>query len=1118
VSTEKEGKIMRRRQLRIAFCYLSIGVLVSFLGCTQVLGQATAQIAGAVKDQTGAVLPGVEVTATQTDTGAVRNAITNETGSYLLTNLPIGPYKLEVSLPGFRTYVQTGIVLQVNSSPVINAVLEVGQVAETVEVQANAALVETRSVGVGQVVENDRILELPLNGRQVTELIGMAGAAATVTAGGGGRRDPMLPPDGVSVAGASDLALNFTLDGANHNNAFNNQTLSMPFPDAMQEFKVEMSATSAQNGTKSAGTVAAVTKSGTNQFHGDLFEFVRNYKFNARNSFAARGDSLKRNQFGGTLGGPVLRNKLFFFGGYQGTITRQDPAESLAFVPTAAMFLGDFTAFASPACNVGRQITLASPFVNNRIDPGQFSPVALKLARLIRTSPDPCGRITRGNLNREDRRMITGRMDYQWSANHSVFGRYLFDSLKQPTDYELTGDPLGFGNATDARTNAFTLGLTSLYGPSVVNSIRLTGNHWLGGKVGIPFTNSWPDLGVKMYSYEKKISADITGGFGVTTGGGGKSTLAIFAVGDDLSILRGNHQMAFGGSGAAWWANSYSDFYSYGRAVFNGQTTGLGMADYFLGKVSAWTMGTPAPQHKRSKHVGLYAADTWKLNPKLTVNYGLRWEPYFPMIHLDGSGVHFDLDGLRRGVKTTQFTHPTFPMGLSFSGDPGFPGESGMYNQWRNFSPRLGLAWDVNGNGRTSVRASAGTFYDYPHAFYQVGLSNAPPWSQRTVIPDVQIDNPWANFPGGDPFPMGYGKDVSRNINWNPFSVVTALDYDTPNTQVMQWNLSLQRQIGADWLASATYIGSGSIHLWALQQLNPAVFIPGNGDASGNCFLNGQRVPFTVRAGTACSTTGNTNQRRRFYLENPVTGGAFGTVNRIDSGATAGYNGLLLSIQRRAVRGVTLNGNYTWSHCISDPVTVEVGNSGNADGGYNSPNNRNFDRGNCRADRRHIFNLSSVAATPQFSNRALNIVASGWRFSNILKILSGDYMAVTVRDRSLDAISGQRANQVLPNPYGNKTIQNYLNPAAFDRPALGTLGNLRPYSIAGPGTWQFDIALSRTFQFRETQKLEFRAEAFNVTNSFRMTDPVTNFDTGNFGQVTTARDPRIMQFALKYLF
>src|SRR5437016_10006330 len=290
----------------------TIVLFISLIACAGVWAQATAQIGGTARDQSGAGLPGVEVKATQTETGITRTAVTNETGSYVLPNLVVGPYRLEAALPGFRTYVQSGIVLQVNASPVINIVLEVGQVAEQVEVQANAALVDTRNSTVGSVIENERILELPLNGRNVTDLITLAGGAVqpASTSRNFVAGSPML-----SVAGGSGFGVEYTLDGANHISFMSGTTMLMPFPDAMQEFKVEASGVSAQRGSPSA--VSAVTKSGTNQLHGSLFEFVRNDLLNARSYFATSKSTLKRNQYGGTIGGPVIRNKLFFFGAYQ---------------------------------------------------------------------------------------------------------------------------------------------------------------------------------------------------------------------------------------------------------------------------------------------------------------------------------------------------------------------------------------------------------------------------------------------------------------------------------------------------------------------------------------------------------------------------------------------------------------------------------------------------------------------------------------------------------------------------------------------------------------------------------------------------------------------------------
>src|SRR6266700_3065962 len=321
-------------------------------------------------------------------TAQISGTVTDETGSYVLPNLPVGPYKLEAALPGFRTFAQTGIVLQVGSNPVINVGLAIGQVAETVEVQADAALVETRNTGVGQVIDNVRVLELPLNARNVQQLIALSGNAI---GGGATGTNRQYPTDVISVGGGLTSGVSYLLDGGTYNDPFNNQSLPMPFPDALQEFKVETSAVSAQYGQHSAGAVSAVTKAGTNDFHGDLFEFVRNGSLNARNAFATTRDSLKRNQFGGVFGGPLKKNQLFFFGGIQDTTQRSAPTDNIAFIPTAAMVAGDWTTITAPQCNGGRQIALRAPFANNRVDPSLFSIPSLNLLKRMPTADDPCG-------------------------------------------------------------------------------------------------------------------------------------------------------------------------------------------------------------------------------------------------------------------------------------------------------------------------------------------------------------------------------------------------------------------------------------------------------------------------------------------------------------------------------------------------------------------------------------------------------------------------------------------------------------------------------------------------------------------------------------------------------
>src|SRR5688500_16420817 len=342
---------------------------------------ATAELNGRVTDSSGAVLPGVTVTATQTATGLTRSVVTDENGVYLMSNLPTGPYRLEVALQGFRTYVQTGLVLTVGATPTINAVLELGSLEETVTVEAAAPLVDVRSAGISSVVENERIVELPLQGRQVTDLLVLAGAAVPTATG-----TSRSAPGGVriSVGGGFETGVAYVLDGADHNNQQENINYALPFPDALQEFRVATSGLTAQNGVKSGAAVNAVTKSGTNRFSGNAFEFMRHYRFNATDPFAAIGpdgeradDGLKRNQFGGTLGGPIVRDKLFFFAAYQRTATRQRPAANNARVPTAEMLTGDLTTFASAQCNGGRAVTLRAPYVNNRLDPALLSPAAL---------------------------------------------------------------------------------------------------------------------------------------------------------------------------------------------------------------------------------------------------------------------------------------------------------------------------------------------------------------------------------------------------------------------------------------------------------------------------------------------------------------------------------------------------------------------------------------------------------------------------------------------------------------------------------------------------------------------------------------------------------------------
>jgi hypothetical protein len=1063
-------------------------VLVTFgpVWAQQVSGT---QISGIVRDSSGGVLPGVEVTVKKTDTGMLRTVFTGSDGSYTIPNLPVGPYELKAVLSGFSTYLKTGIVLQVNTNPTIDVTLGVGAIGETVTVTADAMTVETKSTGVGTVINNQTVVEMPLNGRQATELIFLSGLSTPASAGDL-NTNKNYPTVTISVAGGQANGMTYIMDGGTHNDPFNNLNLPTLFPDALQEFKVESSALPARYGHHAASAVNIVTKSGSNIVRGNVFEFLRDYHFNARNAFATTRDSLRRNQFGGTIGAPIKRDKLFFFGAYQGKIEKSSPPTTTSFVPTQAMLNGDFTAFTSPACNAGRQIALKAPFVNNMIDPSTINIVAKNLLKYVPVSTDPCGKLVYGIPNDNTEHQMLTKVDYNVSQRQTLTARYMYAHYDLPSTFDgknvLTQSRTGQTNVVHSFVVAHNFVLSS----TAVNAIHVTYNKTVNDRVMEEYFTP-KDLGANVFSPQPGFTnLSVTGGFSIGTGGTnpGYFNSKGFQIADDFDLIKGRHQLSAGVNWIHTSIETVNNRPTNGGYSINGTVTGLGLADLMVGAMGgAFVQGNAVYDFDFNNYVGTYVQDDWKVRSNLTFNFGVRWEPYLPIKNTKSYTSQFEIARFEAGTRST--VYPLAPAGLLFAGDSGMPGKSVMNSQWKQFAPRLGMIWSPGSDGKTSVRAAYGMFYDTPHLFFNTRWANNPPWGAQISQVNTAINgmtDPWSNYPGGNPWPA-----LQNNWATAPFpsyGVYVNASLDTKNTVLHQWNLSVQRQFG-DWLFGGSYLGNHTAHLWLGTELNPAVYAAG-------------------------ATTGNTNQRRVLYLKNQAVGQYYGTIGQLIDTGRANYGGMLLTAQRRLKAGWSVMGNWTLAKCMADPATTELTGPTVVD-----PNNPGADYAYCDSDRRHVFNLSMIATTPKV-NGASGAIISDWQIAPIVRWQSGNRATVTSGiDRALTGVGNQRAVQVSgADPYGDGTAGFYLNPASFTQPDLGTLSTLLPNTILNPSRFQNDLAISRTFKMGAARALQIRWEVFNVVNWVNLNAPTTALNNANFGKILSAGDPRMMQLAVKFAF
>ncbi len=1060
----------------------------------------TVQVSGLVRDSSDAAVPDAQVKITNVDTSAVRAAITDSDGAYVFTNLATGPYKLEVLKTGFVTYEQTGIVLQVGTSPQVNVTLKVGAVSERIEVAANATMIDTNSAAVGQVIERQRVVDLPLNGRNPTQLIALSGAAVAYNSGsnpnGSGLASNLNYPTvaAYAVSGGQGNATNYSLDGGIHIDPRTNVGLPLPFPDALQEFKVETSSLPANYGSHPGGAVNAVTVAGTNAVHGDAFWFVRNGSLNARNFFAPKHDTLKRNQFGGVVGGPIVKDKVFFFAGYQGTTERTAPVTNIAYVPTAAVLQGNFQTILAPPCQK-TQINLlpSSGAVGNMIPQSMLNPVALKLAALLPVSSDPCGKVLYGVPTSDDESQIVARTDWQVTPKDSVFVRsfvadYALAAYYDKTNILTSSTSPGLSD----RVTSVIAGDTSVLSPSTVSLFRASFSRSAVRRVGAEGVPAMHDLGSNVYTpvpnYLGQVS--ISGYFSPNFPGGaipGYAITNIFGISEDITMSLHAHQMAFGFNWTHTQLNGLGAFQMNPRMLFTGQLTGNALGDYMTGNLDTFLQGNGQVGADRQNAPALYLQDTWKVSSRLQLSMGLRWDPFIPQHQILNYATNFSTAGFFANQVSKVYVNA--PPGLTFPGDAGFPGQSNVFPRYRNFAPRVGVAFSPRGAGTETIRAGYGIFYDSSYLWNTLHVPLNAPWGNTITLtaPPGGLSNPWQAYPGGNPFPTALNPPSTTQ-----FPVDGTYVFEPPHarsTYMQQWNVAVQKQLGGNWLLSATYLGNKTTHQWLGHEINPAVYSPG-------------------------VTTATQEARRVLILASPATGKYFGSMYMIDDGGNASYNGLLLSANHRFSHNFSLSANYTWSHCLNQgEANQDIVNN------YQNPSNRKAEWGNCSSDTRNLFNLSLIGQSPKFGPAWVQRIASNWQLSGIFTAHSGGWLTVTDgTDISLTGLGSDRPNAVGSPQLSNPSTAQWFNTAAFSRQATGTFGNAGRSVVNGPFNWNLDSGLWRSFAVSERLKLTTRFEAFNCLNHARFNAPVVSLSSGTFGQVTSAQDPRILQVAMKLVF
>jgi outer membrane receptor protein involved in Fe transport len=1106
----KMRKLSGGTKLSIIICLSLAGLFVApFTAMAQI---TTATIIGTVADPSGAPVPSARVTARNTETGLTRTVTTGEDGSYRIDFLPIGNYAVEVTATsGFKKGFRDGIVLHVNDTLRVDLPLEVGSVSEQVTVTTTAPEINTSTPEIGRTVQSREIENLPLVERNVYTLLDLTPGVQSnnngVSSASTGTSSFILgyPEQRTLINGGTDGgtgSVNYYLDGGINMTNLRNTGNILPNPDAIQEFKVQTNSYNAEYGRFASGIINVITKNGTNKFHGSLFEFVRNTVFNA-NDFASTQDRAPyhRNQFGGTVGGPIKTDKAFFFFSYAGLRQATSTFLNGARVPTALERAGDFTASATKPTDPANNSPFVCNGVANVICPGRIDPVARKIIDTYIPLPNT----------------TTSKGDPGWQGN--ILTPYNFDEYLGKVDYQVTDAhrlsfsyfntggtsrsrggsgnlPWSFQDST-WRQHSVNASDVWIIGPTMINQVWLTFSRNIGGRINTPDT-SLTDLGsaFTIQGTPNLPQITVTGYF--TLGqqiGGPRAGTDFYAIRDTFSWTKGQHSFKFGGEFSLNKDIQDTLLNNYGVFTFNGNTTqhtgptkaGNAFADFLLGIPSALSQDAPVTGYTNTWYSALFVQDDYRVHPRLTLNLGLRWDvqtaPTDPLNRV----VNYV-----PGQQSTAI--PTAPTGALFYGDPGVE-RGGIPTSHTHFSPRLGFAWDIFGNGKTSLRGGFGIFYGSISGNEWNTMTNFQPFSTRLTFTNINqhtnaqgvplgatLVNPYNNYVGGNPFPY-----LGTFTNGGGLFPV-APDFQWPRTY--QMNVSIQRQLTKDIVVGAAYVGTESRNLPFGRDINYPVLTP-----------------------TATSSGSNIQSRR------PNT--AFGAVTLLESDQSASYHGLQLTTAMRMSHHITFNAFYTFSKTLS---SVQLYNN-TTQGLAQNYSNLSEDKGAGDTDQRHVFS-ASFNFRPDFykgENKFARALLNGWSISPIIKIRSGLPFTVTNgADSNLDGVNTDRAQLVGDPHVDHPTADMWFNPAAFARNPIVTGvaldGNSARNLLYGPSYHGYDLAISRDIRVSERYKISLRAEGTNIFNIANLGQPASTAGTTNLGTISTAGQMRRLQFGARFTF